>query len=152
MRRIAVGIVALVCAAAAHAASSQTPAPTTMQVFKSATCGCCAQWVDQLRAQGFTVQTTNTETLEDIKNKHGIPARTRSCHTAVAGGYVFEGHVPVADIKRVLKERPAIAGLAVPGMPVGSPGMEVPGVKPDPYDVVAFDKSGATRVFASYNK
>ena len=83
-----------------------------------------------------------------IKTKHGVPARLASCHTTLVGGYVIEGHVPVEDIRRLLKEKPAIVGLAAPGMPAGSPGMDVP--NSPPYDVLSFDKDGRTRVFASH--
>jgi hypothetical protein len=85
-----------------------------------------------------------------IKTKHGVPRQARSCHTALVGGYVVEGHVPAEDVRRLLKQRPAVAGIAVPGMPIGSPGMEVAGMKPQPYDVLAFTKSGETSVFASH--
>jgi len=82
-----------------------------------------------------------------VKDKYGVPAQTRSCHTALVGGYVIEGHVPAADIQRLLKEKPKVAGLAVAGMPIGSPGME--GANPRPYDVLAFDKTGKTTVFST---
>jgi hypothetical protein len=87
-----------------------------------------------------------------IKAKHGVPARARSCHTAVVDGYVIEGHVPAEDVQRLLKQRPALVGLGVPGMPIGSPGMEVAGMKPQAFDVLAFDKTGQTTVFSSHNK
>jgi hypothetical protein len=87
-----------------------------------------------------------------LKAKHGVPRQAQSCHTALVSGYVIEGHVPAADVQRLLKERPAIAGLALPGMPVGSPGMEVPGVKAQPYEVLAFDKMGRTSVFATHGR
>jgi hypothetical protein len=137
--------------AAATLASQQQKRPS-VEVYKTATCGCCSLWVEHLEANGFTVRTTNLETLADIKAKHRIPPRAQSCHTAVVNGYVVEGHVPAADVQRLLKEQPAIVGLAVPGMPIGSPGMEVPGQKPQPFDVLAFDKTGQTRVFTSHNK
>jgi hypothetical protein len=121
-------------------------------VYKDAACGCCSQWVEHLETHGFTATATNVEDLDAVKAKHKVPSRVRSCHTAVVDGYVIEGHVPAADIRKLLKERPAIAGLAVPAMPVGSPGMEVPGVQPQPYDVLALHKDGRTEVFSSYNK
>jgi hypothetical protein len=92
------------------------------------------------------------EDITKLKASHGVPRQVQSCHTALVDGYVIEGHVPAADVQRLLKERPAVAGIAVPGMPIGSPGMEVEGRKPDPYDVVTFDKQGQTKVFASHNK
>ena len=124
----------------------------TVEVYKSATCGCCSKWVEHLQANGFTVHTTNREDLADFKAKHGVPRRVQSCHMAVVSGYVVEGHVPADDVHRLLKERPAIVGLAVPGMPIGSPGMEMPGRKAQPFDVMAFGKDGQTRVFASHGK
>jgi hypothetical protein len=90
--------------------------------------------------------------MDAIKTKYGVPRQARSCHTAVVGNYVVEGHVPAADVQRLLKERPAIVGIGVPGMPIGSPGMEVATVKPQPYDVLAFDKAGQTKVFASHGR
>jgi len=128
---------------------AQKSAPT-VQVYKSPTCGCCANWVKHLQQHGFTTRVTDTNDMASIKAQRGVPARAQSCHTAVVDGYVLEGHVPAADVQRLLRERPAVAGLAVPGMPIGSPGMEVPGQKPQAYDVVAFDKQGQTRVYASH--
>ncbi len=100
-----------------------------------------------LQEHGFTVKATDVADISEVKNKHKIPGDLTSCHTAVVGGYLVEGHVPAADILRLLKERPKVAGLSVPGMPEGSPGME--GQKRDPYDVIAFG-DGRTRVFSSY--
>jgi len=102
-----------------------------------------------LRANSFPVKAEDTEDLAAIKKKHGVPGNLQSCHTALVEGYVLEGHVPADLIDRLLRERPAIAGLAVPGMPSGSPGMESPGRAPEPYQVIAFDRSGRTSVFAS---
>ncbi len=102
-----------------------------------------------LRANSFPVKAEDTEDLAAIKKKHGVPGNLQSCHTALVEGYVVEGHVPADLIDRLLRERPAIAGLAVPGMPSGSPGMESPGRAPEPYQVIAFDRSGRTSVFAS---
>lgn len=134
------------------AASAQRPAPQgpTVQVYKSPTCGCCANWVKHLQANGFATRVMETESIDEIKAQHNIPAAARSCHTAIVDGYVIEGHVPAADVKRMLKERPAVLGLAVPGMPIGSPGMEVPNVKPSPYNVVSFDRSGQLKVYSSH--
>jgi hypothetical protein len=125
---------------------------TAVQVYKDPTCGCCSLWVEHLRKAGFSATVTDVEDMTAIKTKHGIPGQARSCHTAVVEGYVIEGHVPVADVQRLLKQRPAIVGIAVPGMPIGSPGMEVANVKPQPYDVLAFDKAGQTTVFASHGR
>ena len=122
----------------------------TMDVYKSPTCGCCSKWVDHLRSHGFQVRVTDTDSVDQLKTKHGVPSQARSCHTALIDGYVVEGHVPAADIQRLLKERPPVVGIAVPGMPIGSPGMEVPGVKPQAFNVIAFAKDGATRVFVQH--
>jgi hypothetical protein len=131
----------------ARPAAGQGPG---IDVYKDATCGCCNKWVEHLRTHGLEVRVTNTLELAGFKANHGVPRQVQSCHTAIVEGYVIEGHVPASDVQRLLKERPPIAGLAVGGMPVGSPGMEMPGAKAEPYDVMAFDTSGATRVFASH--
>jgi hypothetical protein len=107
-----------------------------MTVFKSPYCGCCAAWVDHVRAAGFTVDVRETDNLAPVKAMAGVPDDAHSCHTATIDGYVVEGHVPADRIARLLAERPAIAGIAVPGMPIGSPGMEGPGAQP--YRVVTF--------------
>jgi hypothetical protein len=125
---------------------------TPIAVFKDASCGCCAIWVTHLQKAGFVATVTNADDMSAIKDKREVPAALRSCHTGVVNGYVIEGHVPASDIQRLLKERPAVLGLAVPGMPIGSPGMEVAGMKPQAFDVVAFEKGGARRVFSSHNK
>jgi hypothetical protein len=131
---------------------AQRPASPVVEVYKSATCGCCANWVKHLEAAGFTAHVTelSDDALAEFKTKRQIPRPAQSCHTAIVDGYVLEGHVPAADLQRLLKERPKVAGVAVPGMPIGSPGMEVQGVKPQPFDVVTFDAKGTTAVFASH--
>lgn len=123
----------------------------TVDVFKTPDCGCCAKWVEHMKANGFEVRFVNMprEELDKVKAKHGVPAALHSCHTALAGGYVLEGHMPASEVKRLLKERPKVVGLAVPGMPLGSPGMEVTRVTPQPYDVLTFDKQGKTQVFST---
>ena len=126
--------------------------PTVIEVYKSPTCGCCGNWVEHLRQQGFAPKVTDVDDVEAVKRKHGVPDDTWSCHTALVEGYVVEGHVPAKEVQRLLKERPAVAGIAVPGMPAGSPGMEVASGRVDPFDVVSFDKKGTTKVFASYRK
>ena len=130
---------------------SQPTAKPNIEVFKSPTCGCCAKWVEHLQENGFVVKTTNVDDLYEIKTKHRVPAAVESCHTGIVNGYVVEGHVPAADVHRLLKEKPAgVAGIGARGMPIGSPGMEVEGVKPQTYNVLAFDKQGQTRVFATH--
>lgn len=125
---------------------------TVIQVYKSPTCGCCKNWVDHVRAAGFEPEVfdLSESELQARKTRLGVGPKLASCHTAIVNGYVVEGHVPAADIQRMLREKPAIAGIAAPGMPVGSPGMEVPGGRKDAYDVVAFTRSGTTRVFARH--
>lgn len=126
----------------------------TMEVFKSPTCGCCSKWVEHVREGGFTVKVTDVsdQALDALKEKHGIPRTAQSCHTGLIDGYVIEGHVPVAEVHRLLKERPPVAGIAVGGMPIGSPGMEVPGQRPQTYNVITFDKQGGVKVFSTQNK
>jgi hypothetical protein len=122
-----------------------------IDVYKDPSCGCCSKWVEHLQQHDFTVRVTDTNDLGAVKAAHGVPPQVESCHTALVGGYVVEGHVPAADIVRLLQERPAIAGIGVAGMPIGSPGMEVPGTKAQPYEVVAFDKDARTHVFARHD-
>ena len=130
--------------------SAQSP---SVEVYKSPTCGCCSKWVDHLRQNGFTARVTDLtdEALDQLKTKHGVPRTAQSCHTALVGGYVVEGHVPATDVRRLLKERPTVAGIAVAGMPLGSPGMDVPAAQAQAYNVIAFDKQRQVRVFATYN-
>jgi hypothetical protein len=101
---------------------------------------------------GYAVEVEDVQDLSAIKTQHQVPPQLQSCHTAIVDGYIIEGHVPVAEIERLLEERPDVAGLAVPGMPVGSPGMEIAGAGSQPFDVIVFDKSGGSEVFASYGQ
>ena len=119
-----------------------------VRVFKTATCGCCVAWVEHLEAAGFRVRAEDVADLAEVKRRHGVPAKLQACHTAVVEGYVVEGHVPASDVKRLLAERPPVAGIAVPGMPHGSPGMESP--TPEPYAVIGFDGDGPAGVFARH--
>ena len=116
-------------------------------VYKSPTCGCCGDWVKHLRAEGFKVEAHDLDDVSPIRRRYGVPGALASCHTAIVGGYAIEGHVPASDIKRLLRERPNVIGLSVPGMVVGSPGMEQG--KPEPYETLAFDERGY-RVFAQH--
>ena len=150
--RVRTAVVALAALVAFGCGTAAQRQPVAIEVYKDAGCGCCSQWVEHLKNNGFEPTATNVDDLDAVKAKYSVPRRVQSCHTAVVDGYVIEGHVPAADIQKLLKERPAIHGLAVPAMPVGSPGMEVPGVKPQPYDVLALHKDGKTEVFSSYNK
>jgi hypothetical protein len=132
--------------------AQRNAAAPVIEVYKTPTCGCCGKWVDYLRTEGFEVRVSDMNDLTDIKASNGIPDSLHSCHTGKVGNYVVEGHVPAQDIRKLLAERPAVAGIAVPGMPIGSPGMEVAGVKPQAFDTIAFDSRGNRRVFASHNK
>jgi hypothetical protein len=124
-------------------------APITVTVYKDPSCGCCKKWVEHLSANGFAPVARDRSDMDALKDSLGIPVALRSCHTAVAGKYLIEGHVPAADLKRLLSASPkGILGLAVPGMPSGSPGMETG--RTDRYDVLAFSADGKTRVFAAH--
>lgn len=122
----------------------------TVTVYKTPTCGCCVLWVDHMTEAGFEVETVDVASLEDVKARLGVPNTLASCHTAIVGDYVVEGHVPAEDVERLLAEQPDAAGLAVPGMPIGSPGMEVEGRPADSYDVFLFTRDGRARVFAHH--
>ena len=124
-------------------------AAPVIDVFKSASCGCCAGWVEHLKANGFKTRVKNVDNPSDYRERGGIPNELGSCHTGMIQGYAIEGHVPAADIKRLLAQKPKAKGLAVPGMPLGSPGMEGP--RKDPYDVLLVHADGKTTVFKHYN-
>ena len=133
-------------------AGEQRPAvsaddPAEVVVYKSPYCGCCVGWARHMTAHGYAVSDPDNTDLEAVKQSAGVPRELYSCHTAVIDGYVIEGHVPASAIERLLRERPDVKGLAVPGMPIGSPGMEGP--DPEPYDVLSFDEDGETSVFMS---
>ena len=121
-----------------------------MHVYKTPTCGCCSAWVDHVHEHDFVTTVDDLESLDKIKNDLGVPLRLRSCHTAVVGGYVIEGHVPGDVIRQLLAEKPDVVGIAVPGMPLGSPGMEMADASLHVrYDIIAFDRAGNMRVFAT---
>jgi hypothetical protein len=134
---------------AALAAGSQNK--PLVEVWKSPSCGCCKDWVVHLEANGFAVKVNDVGNT-GMRGRLGIPAALGSCHTALVGGYAIEGHVPASDIRRLLAERPSAMGLAVPGMPIGSPGMDGPeyGGRRDRFDVLLVRKDGSTAVFASH--
>lgn len=123
-------------------------AADAVDVYKSPYCGCCEKWVEHLRQAGFDVRTHDVNDVPAARQRLGMPERFASCHTAKVGAYVVEGHVPAADIQRLLKEKPKAVGLAVPSMPPGSPGMESP--KPVPYNTLLVQAGGATTVFAKH--
>ncbi len=144
--RAALGLVVAAAAVGRLVVATPPPKPE-ITVFKSPTCGCCRQWVEHARAAGFQVVVHDTSDLEGVMTRYGVPPRLSSCHTAVVGGYVIEGHVPADVISRLLRERPNVAGLAVPGMPASAPGMDLP--SPSRYDVLTFDHAGKTSVYAT---
>ncbi|MSR07147.1 MAG: DUF411 domain-containing protein [Gemmatimonadetes bacterium] len=133
-------------ALAALARPAGRPQGLAVVVYKSPTCGCCAKWVDYMKAQGYQVTVHDMDDVDPIKDQQHVPGDLRSCHTALVGGYVIEGHVPADLIQKLIKEKSTLAGLAVPGMVAGSPGMD--GGAKEAYDVVSFDKSGKTGVYA----
>ena len=117
-------------------------------VYKSPTCGCCKKWVKHLENNGFNVKTKDIRDMSSVKNKFGVKKQFQSCHTAKIGNYFIEGHVSASDIKKLLKDKPNIKGLSVPGMPMGSPGME--GHRKDKYDVIAIDKNNKATVYSKH--
>lgn len=136
---------AAMASASGSAVAANQELPSVM-VYKTPTCGCCSLWVDHMREAGFEVETRDLRDLMSIKQDAGVPPRATSCHTALVGEYVVEGHVPADEVKRMLAEQPQIAGIAVPGMPIGSPGMEGPNARP--YQVYSFTHAGQLEVFA----
>ena len=129
-------------------ACAESAAAATLTVTKTASCGCCSGWVEHMKKAGFTIQVHDVDDVTPSANRLGVPTKLRSCHTAEIGGYAIEGHVPAADVRRLLAMRPKAAGIAVPGMVMGSPGME--GGNAQPYKTILFDKAGNTRLFASH--
>jgi hypothetical protein len=136
--------VALALGKFAHAGAQDAP---LVNVYKNPACGCCGEWVKHMQAAGFRVETREIADVAPIRQRYGVPEYLASCHTAVVGGYAIEGHVPASDIRRLLREKPKVKGLAVPGMVVGSPGMEQG--PPQPYVTLAFDDRGS-RIFARH--
>ena len=130
-------------------AMAESAVAATLLVTRTAYCGCCKHWVEHMKKAGFKVEVREVEDVAPTRARLGVPDALRSCHTSEIGGYAIEGHVPAADVKRLLAAKPKAAGIAVPGMVVGSPGMEQGGQK-QPYEVLLFDKAGKTKVFASH--
>ncbi len=143
----------LLAAAALMPLAGQAQYKTEIQVYKTPTCGCCNDWIKYLQDNGYTVKSTDVTDTSPIRARFGLPAKYGSCHTAVVGGYVVEGHVPVREIRRLLTEKPTAVGIAVPEMPIGSPGMDGPVYQDqkDPYDVLLVLPDGSSKVYASYN-
>jgi hypothetical protein len=134
-------------AAGLLAGAAQAAAATPIEVFKSPYCGCCGGWVAHLQASGFRVTVHDIEDVSPHRRRLGVPDRYASCHTGSVRGYAVEGHVPASDIRRLLQEKPVAAGLALPGMPLGSPGMEAPGAPPQRFDVLLVSKDGTAKLF-----
>ncbi|QII29242.1 DUF411 domain-containing protein [Stenotrophomonas maltophilia] len=139
-------------AAAVTAEATIEPELPLAIVHKTASCGCCGVWADHLKAAGFPVEIRDTDDMHPVKQRLGVPAGKASCHTAEIGGYVVEGHIPASDIKRLLKERPTARGLVLPGMPAGSPGMEMPDGYVQPYTVELVLADGSTQPFAQHGQ
>lgn len=135
-------LLGLAAAGAAVALPSSAQSLPKVVVHRDPSCGCCGAWVDHIRAAGFPAEVIETDGINRVKARLGVPQALASCHTSEVSGYVVEGHVPAEAIRRLLSERPDAKGLAVAGMPTGSPGMEVPGTPPDTYEVVLFGPSG----------
>lgn len=136
-------------------ASAERPSPAELPpvtVYKSPSCGCCIKWVDHMREAGFEVVVNDVDNVHPVKMRVGVPLGKGSCHTAEVAGYFLEGHVPANDVKRLLKDRPAAKGLAVPGMPLGSPGMEVPDGRTQAYDVELVGKDGTTSRYTRHGE
>ena len=151
---LALGLVLLGCSKESSGSTRSSGAQraagaagTRMTMYKDPNCGCCGKWADAARAAGFDVSIVPTPDIHAVKAKLGVPDELVACHTTIAGKYVIEGHVPLDAVKRLLQQRPNIKGIAVPGMPLGSPGMEVPGGEKQPFKVLAFGGPGKIRVF-----
>ena len=150
--RIAAVLAALAAGVASVSLVAQKAAPAlapagVLTVYKTPTCGCCHQWIEHMKAAGFQVREVDMDDITEVKQTSGVPIKLRTCHTGLIDGYVVEGHVPADLVKKMLAEKPKVTGIAVPGMPQGSPGMEQGDAK-DPYEVLLFDKTGKTTVYA----
>jgi hypothetical protein len=147
MKRSALGVAAAFAIASSSGVGAQKPeTPVAVKVYVTPACGCCGKWVDHMKAAGFAVTREVTADLESVPARKGVPDRLKTCHTAVVGNYLVEGHVPPDLVWKLVREKPKIAGIAVPGMPAGSPGMESP--YPQPYVIVAFTKDGVMSEYA----
>ncbi|NOT11881.1 MAG: DUF411 domain-containing protein [Methylococcaceae bacterium] len=131
------------------ASKTETDKPDIV-VYRSPTCGCCEKWIAHLKQNNFNIHAIVTDNVQSIKDKYGVPQEMASCHTAIVDGYVVEGHVPAKDILTFLKAKPKVTGISVPGMPKGTPGMEMGGK--DPYDVVSFDRDHRVEIFSNHEK
>lgn len=138
-------------ASALSAGCAAAAAPRDLVVYKTPWCGCCKGWITHMTRAGFKAKVVEVEDLAPVRAKHGIPFKLSSCHTAEIGGYFVEGHVPPADVERLLREKPKALGLLVPGMPLGSPGMEIPSGQKEAFQsLLLLDRAGRTKVFARH--
>lgn len=142
-------LIGALLAALNPAYAEENAAANEITVYRSPTCGCCENWEDHIKDSHFSIKDNVSDDMQAIKKKYGVPDQLGSCHTAIIGGYVIEGHVPAKDIEKLLKEKPNVVGLSAPGMPMGSPGMEM-GNRKDDYRVMSFDKDGNFKVFAEH--
>ncbi len=150
--KMSIVVLSLVLGSATHAETTeQKDDSLSIVVYRSPTCGCCSKWVEHLRDNQFKIEDVVLDDMQAVKEKYRVPREMQSCHTALIGGYVVEGHVPAEDIKRLLKIKPKVIGISVPGMPVGTPGMEM-GNRKAPYDVISFDDEGGFKVFSSHGQ
>lgn len=140
---------ALMAASMATAATENTMTEKEMTVYRSPTCSCCGKWIEHAKQNHFVIKDIVSDDMQAIKQKLGVPEKLASCHTAIVDGYVIEGHVPAADIEKLLQTKPKVVGISAPGMPMGSPGMEMGG-RQDDYAVVSFDKDGNVEVFSEH--
>ncbi|MFA7431465.1 MAG: DUF411 domain-containing protein [Rhodospirillaceae bacterium] len=142
---------AALCTFAAPALAEQAAKPP-MTVYKSPSCGCCGGWIDHMRAAGYQIEAKDTDAMNTVKELMGVPVDMASCHTATIDGYLIEGHVPADAVDKLLAERPKATGLAVPGMPIGSPGMEAANGQTEPYTAMLFNRDGTARPFVEYGQ
>jgi hypothetical protein len=149
-RRLLLGATVLV--GMTGSACAQARPSRNLMVFKTPTCACCDAWIRHMRDAGFSTTITILPSLQSVRSSRGMPDALASCHTGLIDGYLVEGHVPAQDVIRLLAERPAAIGLAVPAMPLGSPGMETPQGHREPYDTLLVLRSGVTRVFTRHNQ
>lgn len=147
MRITSLFAIAAIAATSLAAVPARRMAPIEMTVYRSASCGCCKKWEEHMRQNGFTIKSVVQDDLSEIKAESGVTQNLQSCHTALVGGYVIEGHVPAADVQRLLKEKPKVVGLTAPGMPQSSPGMDM---GKEPFEVLSFDAKGKTTVWAKH--
>jgi len=151
MKLIKTLLAAVFLASSVSLQAEEATADKEMTVYRSPTCGCCGKWIEHVKQNHFVVKDIVSDDMQAIKQKLGVPEQLASCHTAVVDGYVIEGHVPAADIEKLLQTKPKVTGISAPGMPMGSPGMEM-GSRQDDYAVVSFDSAGNVQVFAEHKK